>query len=93
MSTATAHTAPNETDISILQSTHMTATVRTASGSNYTVITRPSVGVVLIHDDKGWAVKGVGTVEVHNGRMYVFDAKRNVVAATTLITSIYIMSN
>lgn len=89
----TTTTSLNETNISILQSHHMTATVRTSSGSNYTVVTRPNVGVVLIHDDKGWAVKGTGTVEVQGGRMYVFNAKRKVVATTTRIVSIYIMSN
>jgi hypothetical protein len=73
----------------------MTATVRTASGSNYTVVTRPNVGVVIIHDDKGWAIRaGEGSrVSVIQGRMYVSDAMCQVVASTTQITSIYIMSN
>ena len=88
-------TTPSGTNISILQSTHMTATVQTTSGSHYTVVTRPSVGVVLIHDDKGWVIRaGKGSrVSVVQGRLFVMGADGKVFARTTAITSIYIMSN
>jgi hypothetical protein len=88
--TATATVRP--TDVTILQSSHMTATVDTASGSHYTVVTRPDVGVVLIHDTKGWVAKGTG-LRIIRGRLFLFDKNNQVVAATTVLTNVYIMSN
>ena len=82
-------------DVSILQSSNMTANVQTRTGSRYTVVTRPEVGVVLIHDTKGWAVRaGKGSrVAIIQGRMYVIGANGRVVAQTTSLTGVYIMSN
>ena len=92
MSTTALQNVRRNTDISILCSNHMSATVDTASGSRYTVIARPNVGVVLIHDDKGWARKAA-RIQVIRGRMFLFDANGQVVASTTVVTNIFIISN
>jgi len=93
MGVSTASPLVSKNKLAILQARHVTAAVTTSSGSRYTVVTRPNVGVVLIHDTKGWAIKGPGTIKVTDGRMFVFDKDGKVVAQTTAITSIYVMSN
>jgi hypothetical protein len=42
----------------VLEERHMTATVRTRSGSSYTIVSRPRVGVVMINDHDGQVYRG-----------------------------------
>lgn len=95
MSTSTTTVGPSKTDLQILESTNMTANVQTRTGSRYTVVTRPNVGVVVIHDDKGWAVRaGRGSMlMVIDGRMFVVCPNGAVAVQTTTLTGVYIMSN
>lgn len=83
---------PSKSDLRILESSNMTANVQTRTGSRYTVVARPNVGVVLIHDDKGWAAKGAQIV-VLGGRLYMLNEVGRILAQTTSITGVYIMSN
>lgn len=84
---------PSATEISILESSHMTATVTTESGSHYTVVARPNVGVVLIKDSDGWAGRGTQVkVDGLRGRLFLL-RDGQIVAQTTPITHIYILSN
>ena len=91
---AARSTAPavDTSDVLILESSNVTANVQTRTGSRYTVVTRPAVGTVLIHDGKGWAIKGAKLV-VREGRMYLLNDEGQILACTTSITGIYIMSN
>lgn len=83
------------TDVRILESDHMTATLSTASGSRYTVVSR-SGNVTVIHDVDGWVRQGA-SVEIRNGRLFLwgFNRKGHLVrrVETTRITSCYILSN
>lgn len=87
-------TTPNATRFSILQSSHMTAAIGTESGSRYTVVTRPKVGVVLIKDNAGLVSRG-SHLKIKDGCLFLFKNKddRQPTAWTTRITSVYIMSN
>lgn len=89
---ARATPAVDTTDVLILESSNVTANVQTRTGSRYTVVTRPAVGVVLIHDDDGWATQGAKLV-VREGRIYLLNEEGQILANTTSLTGIYIMSN
>lgn len=89
-------TTPTETQFSILQSDNMTATVETESGSRYTIVARPNVGVVLIHDTEGWVRQGRALMVVR-GQMLLIDTDRDgddrAAWRTTRLTHIYIATN
>lgn len=86
-------TIPSPTELSILQSNHMTATVTVQGGERYTVVARPNAGVVLIHDTKGWVCQGK-RLSVIEGKFFLFDHKGRVLARSTWrITHIYIATN
>jgi len=89
MSNTTTTVTPS--DIAILEASYMSATVSTRSGSHYTVITRPSVGVVLINETRGLVARGT-TLRIIDGRMYLL-TNGQVIASTTRLTQVYILEN
>ena len=76
----------------ILQSGHMTATVQTESGNSYTVIARPKIGVILINEREGKAGKS-HHFTVRDGKGYLVNKEGQVVASTTKITVVKILTN
>jgi hypothetical protein len=88
----TSTPTPSETHLSILRSGDVTATVVTESGSHYTVVARRAVGVVVIHDTRGWVCQGK-RLAILNGRMYLYGLEGNILASTTRIASVYIATN
>lgn len=79
-------------DVRLLESDHCTYTLRTASGSNYTVVARNG-NVTVIHDDDGWVRQG-SHVKIVDERLVLCAVGRiRPVVETTHIVSFYVMSN
>lgn len=83
----------------VLESSHMSATLTTESGSHYTVITRPGdhtdepfTGLVVVINDKTHQIITGTHLQIWNGRMIVQKITKTVLE-TTPITGVYIMSN
>ncbi len=79
--------------LSILTDSHMTATFETQSGSLYTVVARPSVGVVIVCDNRpGWVFRG-SRLEIRDGAVYLLHQKGWTIAYTTQIVRVNILTN
>ena len=94
MSKTTADISP--ATVAILRSSHFTATLRTETGSHYTLVVRPHAGAVLIHDDKGWVVQGKRIRVAMDNSIQLFGEFKGewrVLARTTPVVHAYILSN
>lgn len=78
--------------VRILTHSHMTAVFSTRSGNVYTAVTRPSVGVVLINEDRGTSLHG-SRIRVLNNTVYLIDDEGQIMWQTTPVVSISILSN
>lgn len=79
-------------DLSILTDSHMTATFETQSGSLYTVVARPSVGVVIVCDNSPGVFRG-SRLEIRDGAAYLLHQKGWTIAYTTQIVRVNILTN
>lgn len=84
------NTGLSVTNINILQSDHYTATVTTRTGQHYTIVARPYLGVLLINDDTGVIKQGSYIRAI--GCLFLHDSD-DLVARTTTVEHVYIMSN
>lgn len=79
--------------LSILAASHVTATFDTESGTHYTVVARPSVGVVLVCDNRpGWVFEGE-RLEIRNGAVYLLHRNGRTIAHTTQVVRVNILTN
>lgn len=78
--------------LSILTDSHMTATFETESGSLYTVVARPSVGVVIVCDNSPGVFRG-SRLEIRDGAAYLLHQKGWTIAYTTQIVRVNILTN
>ena len=79
--------------LSILTDSHMTATFETQSGSLYTVVARPSVGVVIVCDNSPGRVFKGSRLEIRDGAAYLLHQKGWTIAYTTQIVRVNILTN
>jgi hypothetical protein len=79
--------------LSILTDSHMTAMFETRSGSHYTVVARPSIGVVLVCDNNpGWVFEG-SRLEIRDGAVYLLHRNGRTIAHTTQVVRVNILTN